>query len=244
MLLSTGKVALFFGVSSTTIRRWDREGRLRALLRTVGGHRRYLLSDLMQQVQQEKVTDPLQGEQREEEEDDMKPIEAPELKVDRPRVLVYARVSGHKQKPELQTQLQGIRAFVEKQGWELAGIHKDIASGLNEQRPGLLQLLKCILVERPYAILCTFKDRLARFGCELIETFCNMFSTKVLSIHFLQSDDGGDQGRVKKKKKSMESQLVEDVIALLTSFAGKLHRQRRGKIHGGTSKRKLRSSLV
>ena len=69
---------------------------------------------------------------------------------------------------------------------------------------------------QPYAIMCTYEDRLARFGTEVIKQYCHTFATKIYAIHQPEGNSG-------------EGKLVEDMIALVTSFAGRLHRQRRGK---------------
>ena len=92
----------------------------------------------------------------------------------------------------------------------------DIASGMNEQRKGLHRLLNEVATIQPFAILCTYEDRLARFGTKVIQHYCHTFETKILPIHQPEQQSG-------------ERQLVEDMIALVTSFAGRLHRQRRGK---------------
>ncbi len=50
----------------------------------------------------------------------------------------------------------------------------------------------------------------------MIEQYCQTFETQIISIH-------------QQIQSSQETKLVEDMIALVTSFAGRLHRQRRGK---------------
>lgn len=93
---------------------------------------------------------------------------------------------------------------------------KDIASGLNDKLNGLLRLLQALPVLQPDYLVCSYSDRLSRFGTKIIEHYCATFGTKNLYIeeHTLPND--------------LEKQLVCDVLAVLTSFAGKLHRSRRG----------------
>ena len=129
----------------------------------------------------------------------------------------YVRVSGHKQKKDLDNQINGISQYAEDQGWKVGKIYRDIASGLNDERPGFLRMLRDLPVSQPYAVLTTYKDRLTRFGTKVVETFCNIFSSRLISIHL-------------PKNQSDESQMVDDVIALVTSFAGKIHRKRRGRV--------------
>ena len=65
-------------------------------------------------------------------------------------------------------------------------------------------------------MICTYKDRLARFGTNLLEEFCKIYDTKLKEI--------------KIKEASEQEELVSSIIAIMTSFSGKLYRQRREKI--------------
>ena len=66
-------------------------------------------------------------------------------------------------------------------------------------------------------LICSYDDRLARFGTTIIKTVCDLFGTTIL---FTKKTD---------QVASLDNQLVTDVIAVLTSFAGKIHRRRRGR---------------
>ncbi|MHA1463584.1 MAG: IS607 family transposase [Candidatus Heimdallarchaeaceae archaeon] len=191
MLVRIGIAANLQGVATSTLRRWEREKKLMPFGRTRGGHRRYKLAQIL-------------GEEKEEE-----PHHSPV-------VVCYARVSGAKQKKELITQQQRLRTFAHQQGWKVERIFSDIASGMNDQRKGLHSLLKAVAVKQPYAVLCTYEDKIARFGTKVIHQFCQTFDTKVISVY-------------RQQEQAVESKLVENMIALVTSFAGRLHRQRRGK---------------
>lgn len=92
----------------------------------------------------------------------------------------------------------------------------DIASGMNEQRKGLQGLLDEVATTHPFAVICNYEDRLARFGTKVIKHYCQTFSTNIIAMH-------------KQLQTTKEEKLIEDMIALVTSFAGRLHRQRRGK---------------
>ena len=81
-------------------------------------------------------------------------------------VLGYARVSATKQKKELLRQQEQLRAFAYHQGWQLKKVFTDITSGMNEQRKGLHRLLNEVVIIHPFAILCTYEDRTARFETE------------------------------------------------------------------------------
>ena len=186
-----GIAANMQGVSTSTLRRWEKEEKLLPCARTRGGHRRYKLSNML-------------GEEKEE------------LSVIEKIVIGYARGSGAKQKRELVTQQERLRTFAKQQGWKIEKIFSDIASGMNDQRKGLHALLKTGATTQPFAVICTYEDRIARFGTKVINKFCQTFDTKVISLYRQQGQ-------------APETKLVEDRIVLVTSFAGRLHRQRRGK---------------
>ncbi|MCE7742260.1 MAG: IS607 family transposase [Candidatus Heimdallarchaeota archaeon] len=191
MLVRIGIAANMQGVSPSTLRRWEREEKMLPCMRTRGGHRRYKLSKM-------------RGKEKEEEQQHQQVV------------VGYARVSGAKQKKELITQQERLRTFARQQGWEIEKIFTDIASGMNDQRKGLHKLLQAVATKQPFAVLCTYEDRIARFGTKVINRFCQIFDTKVISVYRTQ-------------EQAAENKLVEDMIALVTSFAGRLHRQRRGK---------------
>ena len=131
-------------------------------------------------------------------------------------VLGYMRVSATKQRKELLSQQAQMETFSDQQGWQLKKVFSDIVSGMNEQRKGLHKLLKEVATTQPFAVLCTYEDRLARFGTEVIKQYCYTLETKIYAIHQAEYTTG-------------EEKLVEDMVALVTSFSGRLHRQRRGK---------------
>jgi putative resolvase len=87
---------------------------------------------------------------------------------------------------------------------------KDIASGLNTQRKGLLKLFKLVEGRSVDIVLITYKDRLTRFGFEYIEEF---FSTMGVKIEVVFGEEPKDDAQ----------ELVEDLISITTSFAGKIY---------------------
>lgn len=130
-------------------------------------------------------------------------------------VIGYARVSGHKQKPELQSQVNRINRYAEDHGLHLRRIYKDIASGINDERRNFVKMLRSIAVNRPKSLIITYADRLSRFGHNVIRLFCEVFKCSLITIFNSQIKDP-------------QTELVEGVIEVITSYAGRLHRQRRG----------------
>ena len=129
---------------------------------------------------------------------------------------IYGRVSASKQKKDLHTQTSALSQQAQADGF-IPKIYTDIGSGLNDKRPRFLRLLIDAIHKRFDRIYITYRDRLARFGTHSYE---EIFRSLQIPIICIRED----------LDCSLETKLVKDVIALITSFAGKLHRSRRGKI--------------
>ena len=89
---------------------------------------------------------------------------------DRPTV-GYARVASHDQKHDLVRQQELLEAFCAAKGWRHEVI-ADLGSGLNDRKKGLNRLLALVLHKRMRHLVLTHKDRLLRFGSELIFPLC------------------------------------------------------------------------
>ena len=92
--------------------------------------------------------------------------------------------------------------------------YKDIGSGLNTNRRGLWNLIRDAKKYQFSLVLLNFKDRLTRFGYIYLKTYLGEYNIHLLCLNKL--DD-----------KSPESELVEDLVAIIHSFSGKLYRMRR-----------------
>jgi excisionase family DNA binding protein len=137
----------------------------------------------------------------------------------RPKALaLYARVSSHeqKQKGDLKRQLETIKANFPLKEYETIYEITDVSSGLNDKRKGLLKLIQMAQEAKISDIAITFKDRLTRFGYNSLEQF---FSHLGVTIHVLGTLD----------KETLEQELVKDMLAIVTSFSGKLYGMRSHK---------------
>ena len=190
MRISIGQAAKELGVSIPTLRRWEAEGKIHAE-RTPKGHRRY---DLAQ----------LRG---------LKPYEA--SRTNRPTVC-YARVSSQDQKEDLVRQVIWLETFCAANGWSYE-VMQDLGSGLNYQKKGLQQLIKRICSGTVGRLVLTHKDRLLRFGSELIFSLCEAFGTEVVIIN---------QGE---QPLSFEEELAQDVLEIITVFSARLYGSRSHK---------------
>jgi len=190
MKVSIGQAAKELGVSIPTLRRWEAEGKIQAE-RTPKGHRRY---DLAQ----------LHG---------LKPYET--SKTNRPTVC-YARVSSHDQKEDLVRQVALLETFCAANGWTYE-IVQDLGSGLNYNKRGLQQLIKRICSGTVGRLVLTNKDRLLRFGSELVFSLCEAYNTEVVLIN---------QGE---QPLSFEEELAQDVLEIITVFSARLYGSRSHK---------------
>ena len=130
-------------------------------------------------------------------------------------VILYGRVSGHSQRKDLETQVQSLEATFAPQFAQVYHL-TDIASGLNTRRSGLHKLLAMVRSRSVRAVAVTYPDRLTRFGFEYLQSWFTDHGVEVLVLH---PDD--DQ--------TAEEELVADMIALVTSFAGRIYGRRSRK---------------
>ena len=157
MFVSIGVASFLIGVSISTLRRWEKEGRFVPDQRTCGGHRRYSRKQI-------KI---LFGQT----EDTSRSIKA----------ICYARVSSHDQKKDLETQKEKLEEYA-KQNFADYQIISDLGSGLNYKKPGLKKLLKMIHEEKFTHLVLNHKDQLLRFGSEIIFSICKQKSIEIIIL--------------------------------------------------------------
>jgi len=135
-------------------------------------------------------------------------------------VCIYARVSSHEKKDDLERQAQRCIEFARARGWEVELAVKEIASGMNDSRPKLEKLLK----SRPTRILVEHKDRLTRFGFTYFETLLPMIGCELV---------------VMDRDAEETADLMKDLISIITSFACRMYGLRRGRSKAAKIKRVL-----
>ncbi|PAX52960.1 IS607 family transposase, partial [Brunnivagina elsteri] len=165
--LTIGEVADLKAVSVDTIRRWEKEGKIKSV-RTEGGHRRYKLSDFLE----EKVG----------------------------RTIAYARVSSHDQKADLDRQDMVLSAYCQSKKWDYEVI-RDLGSGMNYRKKGLQKLIEALLDGDVSRLVISHKDRLLRFGSELIFAICEYHGVEVVILN-------------KKEDATFEEDLAADVLEI------------------------------
>jgi len=184
------------GVTTRTIQRWDKEGKIR-VVRTVGGRRRIPESEIKRilGLKEERV------------------------------VVGYARVSSTTQKDELERQKQLLHSYAKDKGYGEIQILSDVGSGLNEERKGFLELLEMVAERKVSKVIVAHKDRLTRFGFETLRKLFQAFGTEIEVI-----DSEG---------KTPQEELVEDLMTIVSHFAGELYGMRSRKykeVVGGVRK--------
>jgi len=127
----------------------------------------------------------------------------------------YARVSSHDQKEDLTRQVIVLESYCAKHGWGFE-IIQDLGSGMNYKKKGLIRLIKLITSYQVERLVLTHKDRLLRFGSDLIFTLCEQFGTEVIIIN--RSDDS-----------TFEEDLASDVLEIITVFSARLYGSRSHK---------------
>lgn len=195
-MLTISQAAKELGVSPNTLRRWEALGKITAE-RTPTGHRRYNLAQL-------------RGLQ-------------PHLTKSERVTIAYARVSSSDQKSDLTRQVALLESFCAASGWQYETL-EDLGSGLNYQKRGLKQLIRRICQGDVGRLVLTHKDRLLRFGAELVFSWCEHFGTEVVIINATEST-------------TFEEELVQDVLELITVFSARLYGSRSKK------NKKLRSAV-
>lgn len=131
------------------------------------------------------------------------------------RAVIYARVSSAKQAGagNLERQKQRLEEYCRTRGYEVVAVIAEQGSGLNEKRKGLARLFKMAREGKMDLVVVEFKDRLARFGFTYIERYLNAFGVKVEVVN-------GEE------PKSLQEELVQDMLSILTVFSTKLYGSR------------------
>lgn len=129
--------------------------------------------------------------------------------------LAYARVSSHDQKADLDRQHAMLEAYCAAKGWR-SEVIRDLGSGMNYNKKGLKTLLEAILRRTTKRLVLTHKDRLLRFGAELVFTLCELQGVEVVIIH------KGDQP-------TFEEEPAQDVLEIITVFSARLYGSRSKK---------------
>jgi putative resolvase len=186
--LSIHEASKLIGVAVSTMRRWESEGRL-IPERTEGGHRRYDRDALLSYKYHKENVKLTVG---------------------------YCRVSSSDQREDLSRQVKTVSDYCAAKGYQFK-IIQDLGSGLNYNKKGLKELIELICHKEIEKVVINYKDRLIRFGYEIIEQLCFINDVDIEIINY--SED-----------KNHEEELLEDVLSVITVFSARLYGSRSHKI--------------
>lgn len=186
---SINKFSKILGVSAQTLRNWDKSNRLKPHHTTLNGYRYY---------SQEQLNSILNISKNENK-----------------RTIGYCRVSSNKQKDDLGRQIQNMKTYLLAKGNPFE-IVSDIGSGINYNKKGLQYLLKAITRNEVDKVVVLYKDRLLRFGFELVEYLAQLYNCEIEIVDNSQ--------------KTEQQELVEDLVQIITVFSCKLQGKRANKI--------------
>lgn len=186
-LMSIGKFAKKVGVNVVTLRRMDDSGELKPHHVSTGGTRYYSTEQLKHFGKNE---------------------------IQQKLVIGYCRVSTSSQKDDLENQVNNVKSYMIANGYQFE-IITDIGSGINYKKKGLMELIDKISNKEVSKVVILYKDRLIRFGYELIEYLCEING---VALEVIDNSD-----------KSKEQELTDDLIQIITVFANRLYGQRSKK---------------
>lgn len=187
MYVPAKTIAQEIEVSSDTLRNWADNGLVRCQRINGTGKRFYHHDDVRKMFGQR--------------------LDANEEKIK----IAYARVSSAKQQEDLQRQVEAL-----KHEYPNHEVVKDVGSGLNWKRKGLQGVLERAFKGMVSEVVVMHKDRLCRFGYELVEFILRQTGTKLL-VHVQGNDDN----------KTYEQELADDLLAVVTVFAARKHGKRK-----------------
>ena len=186
---SAKTVTQILGVTAQTLRNWDKEGKLKPSYTKSNGYRYYSEEDVMSYTKER------------------------DRKKER-KLVGYVRVSSKKQEDDLFRQKENLEKYLISTNQEYE-IISDIGSGINYNKPGLRKLIEMINKKEVDEIVVLYKDRLLRYGFELVEYFAALNNVKIRVLD--------------KINKTNDEELVEDLVQIITVFSCKIQGKRKSK---------------
>ena len=122
--------------------------------------------------------------------------------------VIYARVSNHSRKNELDYQVSRIADFCRANGWAVSKSFKEVASGMNDNRKELWKAINT----HPTRIVVENKDRLTRFGFLYLKNLLSQLGTEIVVVNEAQED---------------KEDILKDLCSVIYSFCARLYGMRR-----------------
>lgn len=185
-MYAIGEFANLCGVTTQTLRNWDKNGKLKAI-KISSNHRRYTDDDLLKVKGMQKTTR---------------------------KNVIYCRESTKQQHESLIKQESKCKEFAFNKGITIDEVLSEYGSGLNYKRKKLNKLIEMITSKEIDNLIVYYKDRLVRFGFELISQLCFQFDTHLIVIDDSETD------------KTKEQEFAEDLISIIHYFSMRLYGSR------------------
>ena len=186
---SAKTVTQILGVTAQTLRNWDKEGKLKPAYTKSNGYRYYSEEDVLSYTKER------------------------DTKKER-KLVGYVRVSNKTQEDDLNRQKENLESYLKQTNQEYE-IVSDIGSGIDYTKPGLKKLIEKINKKEVDEIVVLYKDRLLRYGFELIEYFAALNNVKIRVLD--------------KTNQTEDEELVEDLVQIITVFSCEIQGKRKSK---------------
>lgn len=184
-LLRMNEVSEITGLAQSTLRLMHRKGELVPAKVSPGGTRYYSDEQIKEYMGIETVSKRI--------------------------VIGYARVSSRKQEDDLNKQIENLKTYMFAKGYSFEMI-TDIGSSINYSKNGLTKLLERIYNGEVSRVVVLYKDRLVRFGFELLETVCKLNDCEIEIVD--------------NTPKTNEDELVNDLVKVVNVFGSELKGER------------------
>lgn len=128
--------------------------------------------------------------------------------------VIYCRVSTPNQKNDLFNQIETVKEYANKNGYNVTKVYSDIASGLSFDRGDFKEMIKDVIKYKIKTIFISHKDRFTRISFNMWKELCSEFGCEIIVINDVEEDDKG---------------VFNDIISLLHCFSMKMYSKRRKK---------------
>ena len=187
---SIAQFAKLSGISKSTLRRYDKENKLKPAYTSSGGHRRYTESQLFELIGKKNNTNKIN--------------------------IGYIRISSKKQIDDLERQYALMESYLITKGKPFE-IIKSVGSSIDYNNPSLNNLVDMVISGRVNKVFIMYKDRLVRFGFELLQSIFKRYGVEIEIINH--------------QNNTSEEELVTDLIQIVTVFSSKLNGRRKYNIN-------------
>lgn len=193
--MKPGEMAKRLNITTTTLRNWDRSGKLPAK-RTISNQRYYTENDYLKAIN----------------------VAPQDSRIN----VIYARVSTHNQKDDLNDQVKFLQDYANAKGVIVDQIITDIGSGLNYKRKKWNHLLDSVMDSQINTIYIAFPDRFIKFGFNWFKSLCEKFGTTIVVVN--------------NEKLSPEAEVVQNLISIIHVFSCRVYglRKYKKKVGGDT----------